>query len=227
MPSIKVYPPSQLPDRGVNETQFNIWIEELEVYISQEAEFRVFLTGEEYDKWESKENNSERIVALKGADIDDTREATKNAALLKLRQRQLRTVLSIVGKCVSSGHYDAVMRHSTSLESIYDMLRSDYDMQKKGIHFLNLLDMKYEATNLTPIAFYNQYRTMITSNLARANDVIKYKNNTVMIEDEKMSPMLEDLVLLNVVREIDSRLPAFIRTFFTHKMSKTDKLMYF
>ena len=32
---------------------------------------------------------------------------------------------------------------STSLESIYDMLRNDYDMQKKGIHFLNLLDMKY------------------------------------------------------------------------------------
>ena len=114
-----------------------------------------------------KENNSERIVALKGVDIDENREATKNAALLKLRQRQLRTVLSIVGKCVSSGHYDAVMRHSTSLESIYDMLRSDYDMQKKGIHFLNLLDMKFDATNLTPIAFYNQYRTMITSNLAK------------------------------------------------------------
>jgi len=113
------------------------------------------------------------------------------------------------------------------LESIYDMLRSDYDMQKKGIHFLNLLDMKYEATNQTPIAFYNQYRTMITSNLARANDVIKYKNNTVMTEDEKMSPMLEDMVLLNVVREIDPRLPAFIRTFYTHKMSKTDKLMDF
>ena len=227
MPSIKVYPPNQLPDRGVNETQFNIWIEELEVYISQESEFRVFLTGEEYETWESKENNSERIVALRGADINASREATKNAALLKLRQRQLRTVLSIVGKCVSSGHYDAVMRHSTSLESIYDMLRSDYDMQKKGIHFLNLLDMKYEATNLTPIAFYNQYRTMITSNLARANDIIKYKNNTVMTEDEKMSPMLEDMVLLNVVRELDSRLPAFIRTFYTHKMSKTDKLMDF
>ena len=227
MPSIKVYPPNQLPDRGINETQFNIWIEELEVYLGQEAEFRVFLTGEEYDTWEPKENNSERIVALKGADVDEVRDATKSAALLKLRQRQLRTVLSIVGKCVSSGHYDAVMRHSTSLESIYDMLRGDYDMQKKGIHFLNLLDMKYEAANLTPIAFYNQYRTMITSNLARRNDVIKYKNNTIMAEDEKMSPMLEDMVLLNVVREIDPRLPAFIRTFYTHKMSKADKLMDF
>jgi hypothetical protein len=119
------------------------------------------------------------------------------------------------------------MRHSTSLESIYDMLRSDYDMKKKGIHFFNLLDMHYDATKLSPIAFYNQYRTMITSNLAKQNDVLKYKNNHIMAQDEKMTPMLEDIILLDVVREIDSRLPAFIRTFYTHKMSMTDKLMDF
>ena len=43
----------------------------------------------------------------------------------------------------------------------------------------------------------------------------------------KMSPMIEDLVLLNVVREIDSRLPAHIRTHYTHKMSKSERLMDF
>ena len=48
----------------------------------------------------------------------------------------LRTVLSIVGKCVSEGHYDSVVRHSTSLKWIFDMLRSDYDIQSKGVHFL-------------------------------------------------------------------------------------------
>ena len=227
MPSIKVYPPNQLPDRGVNETQFNIWVEELEVYLSQEADYRVFLAGEDYAVWESQENNPARLTDLKGSDIVLGRTGAQISAQLKLRQRQLRTVLSIVGKCVSIGHYDSVMRHSISLESIYDMLRSDYDMKKKGIHFFNLLDMHYEATKLTPIAFYNQYRTMITSNLAKQNDVLKYKNNHVMAQDEKMTPMLEDIILLDVVREINSRLPAFIRTFYTHKMSMTDKLMDF
>ena len=89
MPSIKVYPPIRLPDRNVNETQFNIWIEELEVYLSQEAEYRVFLAGEDYDSWESKENNPDRITQLKGADIDAARAVAGNEALLKLRQRQL------------------------------------------------------------------------------------------------------------------------------------------
>ena len=36
MPSIKIYPPAQLPDKDISETQFNIWREELEVYLSQE-----------------------------------------------------------------------------------------------------------------------------------------------------------------------------------------------
>ena len=111
-----MYPPSQLPDRKVSETQFNIWLEELEIYLSQEESFRVFLPGESYERWDSYENNSERISEVKGDDP---------AGQLKARQRQLRTVLSMIGKCVSEGHYDAVMRHSTSMQWIYNMLRFD------------------------------------------------------------------------------------------------------
>ena len=228
MPSIKVYAPNQLPDRGVSETQFNIWIEEFEVYLSQEEEFRSFLAGEAYAEWKAQENNPERLTEVKGADAQlPGRTVASDNAKLKIRQRQLRTVLSVVGKCVSIGHYDSVMRNSTSLQWIYEMLRCDYDIQKKGIHFFNLLDLKYDPAKLTPTAFYNQYRTLITGNLAKKNDVIKYKGNVGLSEDEKMSPMLEDLVLLDAVREIDARLPAHIRAFYTHKMSPSDKLMNF
>ena len=51
MPSIKIYPPTWLEDRGVTETRFNIWKEDLEVYLNQEKMFSVFLTGEKYEKW--------------------------------------------------------------------------------------------------------------------------------------------------------------------------------
>ena len=136
MPSIKVYPPSQLPDREVSETAFNIWTEELEVYLSQEKDFQVFLPGEPYATWESQETRSTRLQALKGAELDlkRDRDATKDVEVLKKRQKDLRTVLSIIGKCVSQGHYNMVVRHSTSLEGIYSMLRTDYDIQAKGIH---------------------------------------------------------------------------------------------
>ena len=148
MPTIKVYAPNQSPDRGVSETQFNIWIEELEIYLSQEADFRLILPGEAYPEWESHENNLDRLTAVKGED----EAAAIDGAKLKVGHRQLRTVLSVVGS-VSIGHYDAVKRISTSLRWIYDMLRCDYDIQKKGIHFFNLLDLNYDPAKLTPTAF--------------------------------------------------------------------------
>ena len=89
----------------------------------------------------------------------------------------LWTLLSIVGKWVSKGHYNLVVRHSTSLTWIYDMIRSDYDIQTKGIHFFNIIDLEYEPEKHTPVSYYNSYRITIVNNLAKNGDDIKYKNN--------------------------------------------------
>ena len=42
-----------------------------------------------------------------------------------------------------------------------------------------------------------------------------------------MTPMLEDIVLMNILNLIDSRLPAFIRSHYNHKMKTEEKLMDF
>ena len=116
MPTIKIYPPTQLPDRKVSETQFSIWKEELEVYLSQEDDFADFLPGQRYANWVSAETNPDRVVALtdehtlelrnhhnpnrrEGVALPDLTAAQRDNALNKLR-RSLRTVLSIIGKCV-------------------------------------------------------------------------------------------------------------------------------
>ena len=234
MPSIKIYPPTPLPDRKVDETQFNIWTEEIEVYLSQENDFALFLPGGLYENWASFETNNLRIAALNQndrvtarANVTAEQAATENAAKLTKRQRDLRTVLSIIGKCVSQGHYNSVIRHSTSLQWIYNTLRCDYDIQQKGIHFFNILDLKYDSQSMTPVSFYNQYRTLISNNLAKTGDTIKYRGNLQLTEDEKMTPMLEDLVMMNVLSLIDPRLPAFIRSHYNHKMKDDEKLMDF
>ena len=212
MPSIKIYPPSQLPDRNVSETEFSIWKEELEVYLSQEDDFQHFLEGGAYTNWQSQESEAvNRITTLLGADSERQEEANHDPNLLSKRNRDLRTFLSIIGKCVSQGHYSSVIRHSTSFESICNNLRKDYDIQKKGIHFFNILELSYDDEKMTPISFYNQYRTIICNNRGKTGDAIKYNNTTLQI-DEKMTPMLEDLVLLNAAGMIDQRLPGFLKT---------------
>ena len=54
------------------------------------------------------------------------------------------------------------MRHSSSLKWIYNKLREDYNIQTQGIHFFNILDLTWDPVgNMTPIGFYNQYRSLI------------------------------------------------------------------
>ena len=232
MPSLKIYPPTRLPSSNVSETQFTMWKEEIEVYLSQEADFKVFLPNKSYGSWLSHEENPDRILELKTEDqtvpnadrgegpvINNVEADADNIEKLETIRINLRTVLSIVGKCVSEGHYNSVIKHSTSLQWIYDMLRSDYDIQSKGVHFFNILDVRYDASKHTPISFYNLYRTIVSNNLAKQGDVIKHKNNETLERDEKFSPMFEDMVLLNVIRDIDHRLPNMIKAFYFHKMS--------
>ena len=44
---------------------------------------------------------------------------------------------------------------------------------------------------------------------------------------KEMMPMLEDIVLLYVIREIDTRLPAFVKKHYNHKMKDEDRFMDF
>ena len=55
MPTIKIYPPSQLPDRNVSENEFYIWKEQLEVYLNQEESFQQFLEDGKYNTWKKEE----------------------------------------------------------------------------------------------------------------------------------------------------------------------------
>ena len=171
----------------------------MEVYLSQEADFQHFLPGGTYSSWQSQETYESRLSALLGSDLNrgaPQLALISDVLLLAKRCRDLRTVLSILGKCVSQGHYTTVIRHSTSFDDICNTLRSDYDIMKKGIHFFNLLELTYDPEKMTPISFYNKYRTVICNNFGKAGDIIKYKNNAALAADEKMTPMLEYIILV-------------------------------
>ena len=126
MPSLKIYPPARLPSSEVSETQFCMWQEELEVYLSQESDFKIFLPRKLYAEWNSYEENPDRITALKQEDVivanadrhegrvitEDQANVANDDKLDNIRIN-LRTVLSIIGKCVSKGHYNSVIKHST------------------------------------------------------------------------------------------------------------------
>ena len=145
MATIKIYPPNQLPAEGVSDVQFNIWKEELEVYLEIDSRFQKFLPGGKYDNWLPAETWEHRIDQIKEGDNEDN---------LPTYRRELRQFLTIIAKLIHPDYYNPIIRHSTSLTWIYTKLRQDYNIQQQGIHFLNIIDIKWDPTaQTTPIGF--------------------------------------------------------------------------
>ena len=172
-----------------------------------------------YNTWTSQEQNPHRIQNVHANDPYRPQPAAHNrddlmAELLNKRRRQIKTFLGQVAKCASRNMYTSIVWHATSLNWIYDKIRQDYDIQQKGIHFINVINLKYYPETKTPSRFYNEYRTLILNNIGRANETIHWNNDQVLSADEVLGPLFEHVILLNVITLIDSRLPQFVKEYY-------------
>ena len=57
----------------------------------------------------------------------------------------------------------------------------------------------------------------MVNNLGRQGERIHWREED-LDQEEKMTPLLEDTILLNVIVVIDSRLPSLIQELYSHKM---------
>ena len=166
MPGIKIHPPKQLPEHSLSQQEFEDWINELEIYLGQDAAMARFMTGGLYDTWTSQEANPNRIPDVLDGDPETPADGANNRAalmteLLAKRRRELRTFIGLIAKVAAKNMYAGIVRHSISLQWVYDRIREQYDIQNRGIHFLNIIDLKYDPETKTPAGFYNEYRTVI------------------------------------------------------------------
>ena len=70
------------------------------------------------------------------------------------------------------------------------------------------------------------YRTIAANNLGKRGERKIYENK-VLDHDEKFTPMLEDMILLNAIKEIDPELPNVIKSFYFHKLKSEERIMDF
>jgi len=100
----------------------------------------------------------------------------------------------------------------------------DNDIQYKEILFFNLFDLQYNQ-EISAIGFYDQYRNLIMASLKKKGDIIVWQNETVLAEDEQLSPTFEELILANVLSLINNRLPSYVRNSYYRLIGKTKSLM--
>ena len=51
MPAIKIFPPKQLPDKGLSDQKFEAWTTELEVWLGKDDEMTRFMEDGQYSTW--------------------------------------------------------------------------------------------------------------------------------------------------------------------------------
>ena len=217
MSKIKISKPERLPREGVTDTDLNTWINEIFNYLNQEDDFNMFQKGGVYQTWQAAEVNPNRIATA----AEDDGQANLNK-----RRRQLHNYLTIIAGCAFKDQYMVIINQSTSFEWIWNELRTVYQITSRGKDFLSIVEIKWDPTSTSAIAVYNSYRAKILENLKPAGTHIKWKQQTLTV-DESLSPTFEDHILLTVLQIIDPRLPAKVREVYGPRMEDSKLLMDF
>ena len=78
MAEMKIHPPERLNISGISEAHFEIWKNQLEVFLGTNKKFRKFKPGNNYATWIAAEVNEARIITPVAPDtieqLEDIRE---------------------------------------------------------------------------------------------------------------------------------------------------------
>ena len=221
--------PTPLPASGVDAVTFKVWKNTLIAHVEQDVHHHHFMPGGLYSQWTAADDGA-RISELHNDDhdlavIEGKRAQYRGgeyeralATLLTSRNSQLSKFITHIACLCHHTENDDITNSSTSLSWIFDYLIKHYGLQTKGANFLNISDHVFKKG--TPFqTFYKQYRASFLDNLRKRGDVVKYKNDLILEEDEKLSPSFENAIILWTLEKIDPRLPQKVKRDYGHQMS--------
>ena len=220
--------PTQLPASGVTIVTFKAWKNQLVAHLQQDANHFHFMPGGRYSTWIASEFG-DRITELHATDPDritaqNKRNQTEEGLhaeierILQTRNAQLSKFVTHIATLCHVTENDDVTIYSTSLEWIFDYLLKHYGLTSKGANFMNIADHTFKV-GTSHQSFYKQYRASFVDNLRKRGDHVKYKNNQVLTEDERLSPSFENAIVLWSLEKIDPRLPSKVKKDYGHQMT--------
>ena len=217
MAHLKLRAPEQLPAHGLTLQQFKPWKNHLKNYLRQDADNALFFPGRLYAAWRAQEDHEDRLHELHAEDplAATLRERPNVPAaqlnrdlqdLLERRNAQLAKFLRLITMLCHYTEQDQIDQRATSLDWIFTFLEQKYNLSNRGANFLRIANISF--TPGTPYdAFYKQLRSAVNDSLLREGDILLYRDNATLEEDERFSPTFENIVVLWTLQLIDPRLP--------------------
>ena len=221
--------PAPLPATGVTIVTFKVWKNTLVSHLEQDANHHYFLPGGKYSSWTAAEFGK-RISRLVDTDPDkiaadgkrnqlgDNAYENELERILNCRNAQLSKFITHIATLCHHTENDDVTNNSTSLSWIIEYLMKHYGLMTKGANFMNIADNVYKQ-GVPYQTFYKEYRASFVDNLRKQGDIVHYKNDFALPEDEKLSPSFENAIVLWALEKIDPRLPSKVKKNYGYQMT--------
>ena len=182
---------------------FEGWRQNLVYTLSCDQEFSPYLADS--FKW----NKKSKAVPNRGLtnDGDNVVENKRKSALQKANALEL--MLGQIANFCPVIARNEIIKKSTSLANIWQTIKLHYGFQSSGARVLDFADIKLEAEE-KPEDLYQRIVAFVEENLLLTGSNIKH-NGEDALEDEEVSPSLENIIIVVWLQLLHKDLPALVK----------------
>ena len=165
---------------------FESWRHNLSYILALDRNFAGFLV--QGATWQKKSrNNPNRGFVNDPAAVPEAvrRTAAQKAIHLELMLGQIANYCPVISR-------NTIVKNSTSIENIWQAIRTHYGFQSTGGHFLDLADIKLELDE-RPEDLYQRLMAFIEDNLLQDNNIITHHGE--IPDEEDLTPTLEHIIV--------------------------------
>ena len=181
---------------------FESWRHNLSYILALDRNFAGFLV--QGATWQKKSrNNPNRGFVNDPAAVPEAvrRTAAQKAIHLELMLGQIANYCPVISR-------NTIVKNSTSIENIWQAIRTHYGFQSTGGHFLDLADIKLELDE-RPEDLYQRLMAFIEDNLLQDNNIITHHGE--IPDEEDLTPTLENIIVLLWLKLTHSDLPRLVK----------------
>ena len=183
-------------------TSFEAWRQNLQYTLSLDVNFASFL-GDTVT-WLKKSQGPLRGFTDDGEAIPTARRRTaqQKCTHLELMLGQIANYCPVISR-------NSIVKNSTSINAIWQMIRMHYGFQSTGAHFIDFNNIKLEHDE-RPEDLFQRLMSFVEDNLLIANGNITHHGEAITT-DEESTPSLENMIVLTWLRLIHPDLPNLVK----------------
>ena len=187
---MKRVPPMWSLSKDETITSFEAWKGNFLYTLNLDDNFSQFLNGQTWDK------------KIKGGAPYRGLQNSQQENFLNLMLGQISNYVPVISR-------NTILQNSSSIESIWHVIKSHYGFQSSGSSFLNLCDIKLEPGERHEDLF-QRIQSFFENNLLSPDCGILHHGDKIT-EDEDLSPTLENVIVYLWLQLIHKDLPGLIK----------------